>query len=84
MSKDVFLLCFLSFGTAGRLGGSPFPRLGREPTWASSQVTFAPPAGPSDGCGWRMRVGLRGWVAVTYMFLAGIWVLRVAHGSLPR
>jgi hypothetical protein len=25
-----------------------------------------------------------GLPAVTYMFLAGIWVLRIAHGSLPR
>ena len=25
-----------------------------------------------------------GLPAVTYMFLAGIWLLRIAHGSLPR
>jgi hypothetical protein len=25
-----------------------------------------------------------GLPAVTYMFLAGIWVLRIAHGALPR
>ena len=94
MSKDVFLLCFL-LGSALLAAwlAVRFPRLGPASlTWAFFHIglTFGVGVmlGPAmafvAGAGLALAVFAVGLPAVTYMFLAGIWLLRVTQSSLPR
>ena len=95
MSKDIFLLCFLAgSGLLAAWVAVRFPRLGPASlTWAVFHIGLTFGVGLLLGPAMAF-VAASGFVlvavfavglpAVTYMFLAGIWVLRIAHGSLPR
>jgi hypothetical protein len=94
MSKDAFLLCFLA-GSAllAAWVAVRFPRLGPASlTWAFFHIglTFGvglvlgPAMAFVAGAGLALlAVFAVGLPAVTYMFLAGIWLLRVTQSSLP-
>ena len=95
MSKDVFLLCFLA--GSGLLAGwvaVRFPRLGPASlTWAVFHIglTFGvglvlgPAMAFVAGGGFVLvAVFAVGLPAVTYMFLAGIWLTRAFLAAVPH
>ena len=95
MAKDVFLLCFL-VGAAllAAWVAFRFPRLGPVRlttaflhiglTICVSLVLGPAMALVAAGGLALVAVFAVGLPAVTYMFLAGIWLLRVTQSSLPR
>src|SRR5438874_6604230 len=95
MSKDVFLLCFLAgSGLLAAWVAVRFPRLGPASlTWAFFHIglTFGVglvlgPAMAFVAGGGLVLVAVFavGLPAVTYMFVAGVWVLRLGPGSVGR
>ena len=94
MSKDAFLFCLVTGAGARALWvACRFPHFGPTKLMAafmhvaatfSISFALAPTMGLATGGGVLLAVFGVALPALTYMFLAGIWLLRAAQASFPR